>query len=101
MSTREIAYDIGDLAEIVVHFTNISSGLPANPTAITFTQRNPAGAKIVLNESNATNPAVGEWHWLLPQPFNMAGVWRFRAAGTNGVIAAAEITARVNPSLFG
>lgn len=92
-------YQIGDLLDVRVDFVNIA-GQPANPTAIKFLIRDPSGNVLTLNQTNATNPNVGEWHWLMPAAFDQAGTWRFRAASTLGLIAAVEQTVAVAASLF-
>lgn len=93
-------YQIGQLLDVRVDFIDLD-GQPANPATIDFYIRDPSGNVETLDESDATNPAVGEWHWLMPTPFDQPGTWRFRAAGTLGLITAVERTASVAPSLFG
>lgn len=96
---HESEYQIGDLLEITVEFTNLA-GAPANPTLIDFFIRDPSGNITALDQSNATNPNTGEWKWLMPSAFDQRGTWRFRAAATEGVVAAVERTASVGASLF-
>jgi hypothetical protein len=92
-------YDIGDLVEITIYFKD-QDGAPDDPTAITFTQRDPRGVEVVLDETDATNPAVGEWRWILPQAFDQPGIWRFRGEATDGLVTAVERSVKVNRSLF-
>lgn len=93
-------YQIGDLLQITVEFTNIA-GAPANPTLIDFLIRDPSGNVATLTQVDASNPATGTWVWMMPAAFNRAGTWRFRAVGKEGVVTAVERTASVGQSLFG
>lgn len=99
MAEREFEFQIGDLLEVTVEFVNLA-GAPADPTLIDFFIRDPSGNIASLDQEDATNPSVGEWKWLMPSAFDQPGTWRFRAAATQGVVAAVERTARVAPSLF-
>jgi hypothetical protein len=99
MTTRDPTFDIGDLVEVVVKFVDVD-GQPADPTSITFKQRSPDGTIVPLSETDASNPGVGEWRWLMPGPFDAAGTWHFRAEATNGLITAVEQSVRVRKSAF-
>jgi hypothetical protein len=99
MPDSEARFTIGTLVTVTVQFTN-DAGLPADPSAITFLQRDPTGAVVTMDESDATNPAVGTWVWTASRPFDLPGTWRWRAVGTAGVVAAVERTASVAKSLF-
>ena len=98
--TREASYPIGTLVTVTVNFTN-AAGQPADPTGITFLERDPAGAVVTRNETNATNPAVGTWVWPASRAFDIPGTWRWRAEATAGLVTATEISAKVDPTLFG
>lgn len=99
MSHGDEQYQIGDLLEVRVDFVNID-GQPANPTLIDFFIRDPSGNVTALTQNDATNPAVGDWRWLMPSAFDQRGTWRFRAVATQGLITAVERTASVAKTLF-
>ena len=92
-------YQIGDLLEVGVEFVDID-GQPADPALIDFFIRDPSGNITTLTQDDATNPAVGDWRWLMPSAFDQRGTWRFRAAATQGLITAVERSASVAKSLF-
>lgn len=97
--TREASYQLGTLVTVTVYFVN-AAGEPTNPTGITFLERDPTGTVVTRDESDATNPNVGEWVWPASRAFDIPGIWRWRAVGTSGLVTASEITATVDPSLF-
>lgn len=98
--TRKASYSIGTLVTVTVNFTN-AAGAPADPTGITFLERDPTGAVVARTHTSATNPAVGKWVWEASRAFDIPGTWRWRAVATAGLVTASEITAKVEPTLFG
>ena len=98
MTTTSV-YDIGDQPTLVATFVD-SAGVPADPTGITFKVMDPDGVVTTEDETDATNPATGTWHWTLPAAFDQDGNWKVRAAATAGLICAVETTIRVRDSFF-
>jgi len=92
-------YDIGDLVRVVARFVN-DAGAPEDPTSITFTVRDPRGNEASQSELQATNPTVGEFQWVMTQPFDESGVWWFRTVADGGVYAATERSVKVRKSVF-
>lgn len=93
-------YDIGDQPTVTARFTNID-GVPADPSAASFSIKAPDGTVTVLAEDAATNPTVGEWRWAVPAAFDAAGIWDFRVEATAGLQTAEETSVIVRASKFG
>ena len=92
-------FDIGDQPTVVVTFKD-AGGTLADPTAITFSVLAPAGTAVSEDQTNATNPSTGIWHWELPSAIDRAGKWQVRAAATLGLICAVEDSFHVRDSDF-
>jgi hypothetical protein len=69
-----------------------TSFVPTDPTAVTFTVRDPAGTIFTyINgiDAEVTNPSVGVYE-LRQGPLSLAGFWTYRAQGTGAVEAVSE-----------
>jgi hypothetical protein len=99
MSSCADLYDIGDRPTLVATFYDINETL-ADPEAITFSLLAPDGTVTEGDETDATSPSVGVWHWQIPAAFDQPGWWAFRAAATAGLETAAETHIEVRPSSF-
>jgi hypothetical protein len=87
-------YDVGDLVQITMTFTN-SAGELADPTAVQLTVQTPERA---LLTPTVTNPGPGTFTAAIP--VTEAGTWRYRAAGTGVVQAATDSFFEVRPQTF-
>ena len=95
-----MSYDIGDRPTIKCEFVD-DAGDPADPSTIVFSLKDPSDNESTPEgESDASNPAVGEWRWPLPQVFDESGNWYVRVEATAGIQTAEELTLRVVPSNF-
>jgi hypothetical protein len=92
-------YDIGDRPTIKAEFVN-DDGEATDPTAITYQIKSPGGAVTVEDETDATNPTVGEWRWPIPQTFDASGTWYVRVEATAGIQTAEELTLEVGSTQF-
>jgi predicted MarR family transcription regulator len=92
-------YDIGDRPTITATFRSLTDVL-TNPTAITFKTRKPDGTVTTANQTDAANPSVGVWEYLLPAAFDRAGSWTVRVQATAGIETAGEFSFQVRASEF-
>lgn len=81
--TADNEYDIGDVVELSVTFTN-DAGTPANPSAIELRILSPAGT---VTTPTPTNPSTGVYTYLLSP--TVPGWWAYRFTGS-GANASAE-----------
>lgn len=88
------AYDIGDTVRLTATFTN-ESAANADPTTVTVSIRAPDGT---VTTPTATQSSTGVYYCDLA--VTMAGVWRYRFAGTGALVAAGEGQLFVRESVF-
>lgn len=91
-----VAANIGQTVELSAAFTNLA-GTPTDPTAVTLAIRDPTGA-LVTPAPTPTHGATGAYTYNLS--VTMAGVWRYRFAGTGAVVAAEEAKVFARSSSF-
>jgi len=92
-------YDIGDRPVVVASFTD-DEGAAADPSAITFSVKDPSNNVATGDQTDASNPSVGTWHWPLPTAVDEAGEWWVRVEATAGLQTAEELSFQVRPSEF-
>ena len=96
----EQIFDIGDRPTIVVKFTQQSDGLAADPSGITFKIKEPDGTTTTEDQTAATNPSTGTWHWPLPAVLDAEGWHHVNAVATAGLACAAQSKFKVRASQF-
>lgn len=83
------AYDIGDARRLSIAFTNLA-GAAADPTAVTFTMREPDGTETAyVYGANAELVKSGTGAYYVDWAIGQAGRHVYRWVGT-GTVAAAE-----------
>lgn len=90
-------YDIGDQPTVTATFRDIDEVL-TDPSAITIKVREPDGTETAYDQTDATNPSVGVWSFLMPAPLDSCGIWTVKFFGTAGLIAAQETSFKVRCS---
>lgn len=97
----EQIYNVGDMPTLKATFYDKAEPPAlANPTTIEFKLKAPNGTVTTATQAAATNPSIGVWLWPIPAPFDAPGTWKFRAAGTGGVVTAEELVIKVAKSSF-
>ena len=99
MTTISTSYDIGDRPTIKAEFTD-DDGTATDPSTIVYKMLEPDGTITTEADTDATNPAVGEWRWPLPKAFDQSGTWYIRIEATGGIQTAEELTLEVGLSQF-
>ena len=85
---------------VPVVFTDQATGIAFDPTALSFSYKNPAGVVTTLVygvDSALTKTAIGNYR--VDINANAAGIWSWRCASTGSGQAAAEGRFYVRPSL--
>ena len=93
-------YDIGDLVKAAGAFTN-SSSVAADPSAVVFTVRTPAGAETEYTydtDVELVKESTGNYYVLVSVA--EAGVYKYRFVGTGAVQASDDGEFTVEPRSF-
>lgn len=98
-TTNQTTFDVGDQPTLIWSFTD-EAGVPTSPTTIDFSQKAPDKTVVVEAIADATETSTGVFSWQIPAPFDAPGTWKYRAAGTSGLIVAEELTLKVRKSAF-
>lgn len=93
-------FDIGDAPILSATFRDENDTL-TDPTTVEFKVKDPNGITTTTTSPDAaiTNPSVGVWK-LQMAVLSASGPFYWRAAGTAGLVAAAEDRFVVRPSQF-
>ena len=93
-------YDIGDRPIIKAEFVD-EDGTATDPTGITWKIIDPAGTIATPeDETDATNPAVGEWRWPIPEVLALEGWYFVEVKATAGIACAEAVKFLVRASQF-
>ena len=87
-------YDVGDGVRAIATFKNLS-GVVADPPAVTFQLKDPAGT---ITTPAVTQASTGVYR--ADFTLSTEGFWYLRFVGTGAVIAAYEQKIKVRPSEF-
>lgn len=92
------ACDVGDLVRLSAAFDNgATPPVATDPTAVTLQIKDPTGA-LVTPAPTPIKDSTGHYHHDLS--VTLAGVWRYRFAGTGAVVAAEEAKVFARDSAF-
>jgi hypothetical protein len=93
-------WEVGDVAPLIVQFTDINGNL-ADPTTVTLTSQAPDGSQIVY--TTVSSPAIAHNNvgtFQLNLPITESGVYAFRWTGTGAVSQVQEGTLTVQGTLL-
>lgn len=95
------SYDLHDRVRITGTFA--VDDINTDPTAVTFSYRNPAGTTTTLTyDTDAALVKVSAGVYYVDLDLSTAGVWYYRFRGTGTVVAAGpDSYLEVKPSIFG
>jgi uncharacterized protein YfaS (alpha-2-macroglobulin family) len=80
-----MGYRVGDLVRLTAVFTSNITGLPADPSAVTFSVQDPRGA---ITTPSPTHDSTGIYHYDLTVA--LPGSYRWAATGTGNVQVSGE-----------
>lgn len=94
--------DVGDEIIVTATFTDLATGQLADPTEIAWQIRDPDGGTEGNDDLDipTVHTSVGVWELIYRVTKNIGGTWHARAAGTEGLISAAEGPFFVRDSVF-
>lgn len=89
-------YDVGDVAEIVVTFTDSKTGAPVDPTGQTVSYYQPDGSFVVVAypATNYVRDAAGVYRLILPMALAGRYYGQFQATGTGASVAPFSVCSR-------
>jgi hypothetical protein len=79
-----MTYEIGDLAQLTVNFTNVN-GVPTNPSTVTLLVQAPDTTQITYTSGTITNPTTGAF--VQNVPVTMTGIYTYQWTGTGALQA--------------
>lgn len=96
-------YDLNDLVRFSVNFVSTDGVTLADPTHVTFHQRNPAGSVASFVNSAGAGGSItrlGVGQFAKDVSLDSVGSWYYRWSGTGGVQANEEWSVLVDPSFI-